>query len=76
MHNTWPGGFDRGATRVSLVKTLAAGMDVLQEQIPGKYPSPGQPIDELALAEIARVLGPDGRLVKIVGFFGAPPPPG
>ena len=27
-------------------------IDALQEQFPGSYPAPGQPIDELALAEI------------------------
>jgi hypothetical protein len=33
-------------------ESLTAGIDVLQEQIPGNYPALGQPIDELALAEI------------------------
>jgi hypothetical protein len=32
--------------------SLNAGIDVLQEQIAGNYPALGQPVDELALAEI------------------------
>ena len=52
MQNFAASGFDRAARRVSLVQVLTAGIELLQEQIPGNYPAPGQPIDELALAEI------------------------
>ena len=46
-------GFGRAARRVSFGEVSTAGIDVLQEQdLPGNYPAPGQPIDELALAEI------------------------
>ena len=48
----WPGGFSCGARRVSFGVIPMTGMYGLSDQPLQHYPAPGQPIDELQLAEI------------------------